>query len=233
MDLTLISKNNWKQVRQKKIFISIVAIIGLALAAMALWLTELIWKIGWDHFSWLQGAQDAIFGINALTVLAYLAPVAIIKGISWKKLWMPALELYFIAIIAFFITKSILYSLFLPFAIFDLSPYILWLMLGTLVLTTAGSFFYLTRNYLYPVKVAFIPVMIGVELFAALSSVLAAYLMTGQNVIDQLLLAAVKAGFPFFFFTLFLGLFSILSISKLSLQPKGKEREEILDDIML
>lgn len=219
---------------QKKLLLSILAVIGLALAAITSWLTELIWRTGWDEFSWLWGAQNSIFGIIALVVIAYLLPVGILKSISWKRLWLPGLELYFVGIIAFFLTKSIVYSLFLPFPVFDLSPYLLWLILAALVATSASSFYYLTRNYLYPVKIAFIPVMIGTELLAAALSVLAAYLFLEQGPVDQILLAAVRAGFPFFFITLLLGLMSILSIKKLSVFQKNEDQQdEILDDMML
>ena len=208
--------------------------IGLALAAITLWLTELIWRTGWDEFSWLWGAQNSVFGIIALAVMSYLLPIGILKRISWKDLWLPGLELYFVGIIAFFLTKSIVYSLFLPFPVFDLSPTLLWVVLAGLVVTSSSSFYYLTRNYLYPVKTAFIPVMIGTELLAAVLSVGTAYLFMERGAIDQILLAAVRAGFPFFFITLLLGLMSILSIYKLAIfQKNDEQQDEILDDIMI
>lgn len=213
--------------------LSFLAVIGLALAANALWLTEVVWKTGWDNSNWLWAPQNAIFGISALLVVSYLAPVALLKGISWKKLWMPGLELYFVAIIAFFLTKSILYSLFMPIAIFDLSPYLLWLMLAALTVTSAGSFFYLTRNHLYPVKPAFVPVMIGAELLVVVLSLLLSYLLLGRGTLEEVVVNAVKTGFPFFFITLLLGLFSILSIQKLPVREAGEKKDEILDDMML
>lgn len=220
--------------RHKKTIISILAVIGLALAAISLWLTELIWRTGWDEFSWLWGSQTSIFGIIVLVVVAYLLPIGILKGISWKKLWLPGLELYFVGIITFFLTKSIVYSLFLPFPIVDLSPAWLWLIMAALVVTSATSFYYLTRNHLYPIKAAFVPVMIGMEALAAASSVLVAYLFLEQGALDQILLAAVRAGFPFFFITLLLGLLSILSIRKLALSAENREQQdEILDDMMM
>ncbi|PHN07260.1 hypothetical protein CRP01_06420 [Flavilitoribacter nigricans DSM 23189 = NBRC 102662] len=208
----------------------------MALAAITLWLTELIWRTGWDEFSWLWGSQSSIFGIIALVVIAYLLPVGVIRGISWKKLWLPGLELYFVGIIAFFLTKSIVYSLFLPFPVFDLSPYLLWLIMAMLVVTTASSFYYMTKNYLYPVKIAFIPLMVGAELLAAALSVLTAYLFMERGSFDQILLAAVRAGFPFFFITLLLGLMSVLSLRKLTLLRRGEpgeQQDEILDDMMM
>lgn len=220
--------------QHKKTTISVLAVIGLALAAITLWLTELIWRTGWDEFSWLWEAQTSIFGIIAIVVAAYLLPIGILGGVSWKRLWLPGLELYFVGIIAFFLTKSMVYSLFLPFPMFDLPPYMLWLIMAALVVTSATSFYYLTRNYLYPVKIAFIPVMIGADLLAAALSILMAYLFSDPESLEQLLMTTVRAGLPFFFITLLLGSFSIVSIKKLSLtKEKGIQQDEILDDMMM
>lgn len=220
--------------QRKKIIISVLFILGLAILSIGLWLASVLRSYGWDQFNWLWGEQSAVFGIIAMVVTAYLLPIGLLKKISWRQLWLPGLELYFVGIIAFFLTKSMLYSLFLPFPVFELSPYLLYLMLGVLMLTSAGSFFYLTRNHFYPLKTAFIPLMVGTEILAAALSLLTGYLIFREPGIGELLMRSVQVGLPFFFITLLLGLFSIFSIRKLSLQQiEEEEQEEILDDLMM
>ena len=106
-------------------------------------------------------------------------------------------------------------------------------MLAALALTSASSFYYLTRNHLYAVKIAFIPVMIGAELLVAVLSLSVSYLVLEQTSLEEVVINSVKAGFPFFFITLLLGLFSILSILKLPVREVGEKKDEILDDMML
>lgn len=220
-------------VLERKVILSILGVIALSLGAITIWLTELLWQVGWDGNEWLWSSQYAVFGINLLAVAAYLLPVRLLLQTRWVTLLLVGLELYFVAIIAFFLTKSILYSLFLPITVFELSIPTLYLMLGALALTSAGSCYYLTRNYLYPVKTPFIPIMLGAQLLAAALSLLAAYLYFHISQPVDLLMQAVQAGLPFFFFTLLIGLFSLFSIRKLK-KEWAEEREdqtEILDDM--
>lgn len=216
---------------QKKLVISVFAVIGLALASITLWLTELMVHNSWTDSSWLWSSQYAIFGINLFATLAYFIPIRLLKGIGWRRLWMPALQLYFIGLITFFLGKSIIYSLLSPFGLLELQPSLLWLMLAVLLFTTTSSLYYLTRNYLYPVKAAFVPLLIGVEALTGLLSVATTYLLSPATFSFHKLSESVKLGLPFFYFTLLLGLFSIFCIRKLPLISEQDRQEEILDDV--
>lgn len=207
------------------------AVIGLALASITLWLTELVVQDGWVGSRWLWSSQYAIFGIDLFATLAYLIPIRLLKDISWKKLWMPGLQLYFVGLITFFLSKSIIYSIFSPFGLLEFQPGMLWLMLVVLLITTASSLYYLTRNYLYPVKTAFTPLLIGVVLLTGLLSIATGYLFLSDSFSLFSLSEAVKLGIPFFYFTLLLGLFSIFCIRKLPLLSEPERQEEILDDV--
>lgn len=216
---------------QKKLVLSVFAVIGLALASITLWLTELIVQNSWTDGSWLWSSQYAIFGIDLFATLAYLIPIRLLKDISWQGLIMPGLQLYFIGLITFFLGKSIIYSIFSPFGILELDSRLLWAMLLTLMLTTTSSLYYLTRNYLYPVKAAFVPLMIGVQLVAVILSVATTYFLLSEVFSLHNLVETVKLGIPFFYFTLLLGLFSIFCIRKLPLITEEERQEEILDDV--
>ncbi|MCB0633278.1 MAG: hypothetical protein KDD15_26260 [Lewinella sp.] len=216
---------------QKKLIISVFAVIGLALASITLWLTELIVQNSWIDSSWLWSSQYAVFGIDLFASLAYLIPIHQLKDISWQRLWMPGLQLYFIGLITFFLGKSIIYSIFSPFGILELDPRLLWLMLATLIITTASSVYYLTRNYLYPVKGAFIPLLVGVQVLVVVLSAATSYLFLSGGLSAQNLVESVRVGIPFFYFTLLLGLFSIFCIRKLPLIAEQEHQEEILDDV--
>ncbi|MEZ4991009.1 MAG: hypothetical protein R2824_11375 [Saprospiraceae bacterium] len=144
---------------------------------------------------------------------------------------MPGLQLYFIGLITFFLGKSIIYSIFSPFGILELDPRLLWLMLATLIITTASSVYYLTRNYLYPVKGAFIPLLVGVQVLVVVLSAATSYLFLSGGLSAQNLVESVRVGIPFFYFTLLLGLFSIFCIRKLPLIAEQEHQEEILDDV--
>lgn len=216
---------------QKKLILSVFAVIGLALASITLWLTELIVQNSWTDDSWLWSSQYAIFGIDLFATLAYLIPIRLLKGISRQRLIMPGLQLYFIGLITFFLGKSIIYSIFSPFGILELDSRLLWAMLLTLMLTTTSSLYYLTRNHLYPVKAAFVPLMIGVQLLAVILSVATTYFFLSEVFSLHNLVETVKLGIPFFYFTLLLGLFSIFCIRKLPFITEEERQEEILDDV--
>ena len=57
------------------------------------------------------------------------------------------------------------------------------------------------------------------------------YLFLSGSLSAQNLVEAVRVGIPFFYFTLFLGLFSIFCIRKLPLIAEQERQEEILDDV--
>lgn len=175
--------------------------------------------------------QYSVFAILLLAISAYLFPVKKQLSIPWRKIAFPALELYLVSVIAFFITKSILYTLFSAMSFFGLHPVVMVAMLALLLYLTGSSFFYLTRNQLYGVKAAFIPLMISVELLIAALSWLCGWLITpGGQAIDVLIIA-VQYGFPFFWAPLLLGLFSIFSLQHLSNNTIPTRRKEILDDV--
>lgn len=216
---------------QRKIVLSILAVTGFALAAITLWLSEIIWQVGWSGTAWLWSEQYAVFGVILFGVFAYLVPIKMIIEKPWKKLWQPALELYLIGVIVFFIVKSVLYSLFSPMAIFNLRPLILWSMLAVLMLTATSSLFYVTRNNLYPVRKIFILIVIGGLVLANVLSLLSAYLFLDLSSFEAVLFESVKIGFPFFFVVLFMGLFSIFSTQKLRVVETQDREEKILDDV--
>lgn len=206
-------------------------ITALALGAIFLWREEVSWRTNRDEFNWLGASQKVSFGINLLVVLAYLVPISILKEIALKKLLIPSLELYLITFITFFLTKSILISLFSYAPVFSLSPAMLWLMLGVLAITTASSYYYLTKNRLYQLKVAYVPLMIVVELSAVLLAIMTTYIILGGDSWQAIVIDAVKGGYAFFYVTLLIGLFSIFCIKNLQVLGNKESHKEILDDV--
>lgn len=216
---------------QKPSFPTYTAILITAIVAIGLWHGELRLLVGWPGDSWLWSGQYSIFIIALLSVAAYLLPVRRSLRLAWRRLWLPAAELYLIVVIAFFICKSIIYTLFSSMSFFGLDPIVMVLMLAALLYMTSSSFFYLTRNQFYAVKGAFIPLLIGAQLLIASVSWLSAWVINpGGSLIDTLMLA-VKYGFPFFWAPLVIGLFSVFSLHQLRKVHDTEHRREILDDV--
>ncbi len=208
---------------------TLLLIMLLAVLSNALWLLEVLFVSGWEGIAWLSlrlhyGALAAAL----CAVFAYLLPFRTLRNAAWANLGIAALEIYPAALIAFFLAKTLLFSLYTRFYGY-LNSNLLLLLLGLVVLLISFSIHFVTKGQLHRVRwghgffvaagiVTVVPLsMLSVQMLPGFG--------TGITFVD-----AVKMGYPFFWIVVMMGL---LGIRTASWQPESEVEiveNDILDD---
>lgn len=199
----------------------------LAPVGNALWLAEMFWRIGWEGTYWLRWHHFSVYGVVALLVIAYLAPISCRYRPKRSQLWAAALELYATSVVVFLIAKALMYS-FYSRVLVSMTRQELLLVFILLIVLTAFSFFYTTRRWLYHPSWR-LPVWLGAAMVAApmmaseLIEIAPAFSSTAGIV------GMVKMGYPFGAIIFTMGLASWIEVvfPAKSNQPSSND---ILDD---
>ncbi len=228
--MTMFAQESGMKNRVREIIQVAALILFLALLANALWLAEILRNSGWDGMSWLWSPQFSAYLAAALAVLAYLLPFITVAGVRGPRLWISGIELFFSTVVAFLIAKNILYGLFSRLPVVNMSPMVLYLMLGALLALIAGSFYLTTQRRLHKPKLSYyfwlltalaMPVplsLLTIKLFPGLGE--------GRDLFD-----AVKMGYPLFWAVLSTGAAGILGAVNQPKPPEPEYHENILDDV--
>ncbi|MDX1940833.1 MAG: hypothetical protein SFU99_09805 [Saprospiraceae bacterium] len=208
---------------------SLIIAVIFGVLSNALWLAEIKLIVGWEGLGWLSYIHYSVFIIALFSVLSYVMPFYFIRDISRRQFWQATLEMYPATLVAFFLAKTILFSIYTQFYGYLNSNSLLALLL-VVVLLIAFSIHFITKKTLHRVRwghglfialgmVTVVPLSIlSVELFPGFGN--------GSGFVD-----AVKMGYSFFWITVMMGL---LGMRTAMWKPESEAtitQDDILDDL--
>ncbi len=201
--------------------------LGLAFFANALWLIEITRFIGWEGMEWVSSLHYSVFVIALLAVVAYVLPFRFVRQVSWAQAGQATLEMYPATLVAFFLAKTLLFSLYMQLYGY-LNRNLMLLVLGLVVVLISFSIHFVTQKSLHRVHwVHGLFVAAGIMMVVPLSTMTVRFLPSnGVTFID-----AVKMGFSYFWIVLMMG---VLGIRTASWKPKSDvnpAQDNILDDL--
>lgn len=203
-------------------------ILGLALLAYALWFVEINYFIGWEGMEWLTPTHYSVFGIAALVVVAYLLPLRLLSKKPLNALAKAGIELYFVALAAYFLEKLVLLTLYTQFYGFLNPDWLLVLQVLVLVMTVL-SFHFVTQRWLQPLRWQQTLVFGAAMLLPYPLSLLSARYLFHFN--QGGILDAIKIGYPFFWITLLMGIAGLIATQNFTKALAPVAQEDILDDL--
>lgn len=202
----------------------IVFIVVLAVIAGGTWQFEVGRALSSYDDSWLQYQHWSPFVAIGCISLAYLLPVYAALRPPLKELAAAIIEVYLTLLVAYFISRAILLSLYTGFT-GQLGPVALWLLLGVILLMSCYNLFLTSRRRLFNIDVRHVWIFALGLVLPLLLSWPVAHLLFGATLMIEVLRTAA----PFSLLTLSLGLMSYyLSIKRL--RPLLSGREDILDE---
>lgn len=208
---------------------SLIFTLVLALIANALWLVELLQVIGWEGMDWVSYLHYSVFIIALFAVAAYVLPFRWIHHISWMQIGQAALETYPATVVAFFLAKTILFSIYTRLYGY-LNGNMLLLLLVVVVLLISFSIHFVTKKSLRRVRWGH-----GFFVAAGIVTVVPLSIMTVRFFPgfseEASFVSAVKMGYPFFWIVVMMG---VLGLRTAMWKPEidvPVTQEDILDDL--
>ena len=192
---------------------ALIGILLLAILAQAIWLYEIVVKIGWTGIEWLKRELFSPWGVSVCAATAYILPFIVKYKLIDSKVILTWLSLICINIAVFYFGEIVLKKLF--------SPLITLLSFGESIkirlfgLFAVGFFTFgynqITDNLILKVrKQQVVLFLLAIFLMFILGSMTVFVLRgfgQGSSLVD-----AVKMGYPQFWICILLGLSSILTI---------------------
>lgn len=203
--------------------------IALAILSNALWLGELTQVVGWESLAWLSHLHYSVFIIALLAVVAYVIPFRIIHRTPWLELGQAVLEIYPATLIAFFLSKTILFSIHTQWYGY-FNYYIFVGLLVLVVLLISFSIHLVTLKLLRRVRFTHgFYMAIGIVMAVPLSLATVRLLPAFNG--DVSFVSAVKMGYPFFWIVMLMGFLGMRSAVWQVKTPIETTQEDILDDL--
>lgn len=208
---------------------SLVFTLLLALVANALWLAELLQVVGWEGMGWVSYLHYSVFVIALFAVAAYVLPFRWIRQVSWMQVGQAALETYPATVVAFFLAKTILFSIYTRLYGY-LNGNMLLLLLVVVVLLISFSIHFVTKKSLHRVRWGH-----GFFVAAGIVTVVPLSIMTVRFIPgfshDASFVSAVKMGYPFFWIVIMMGILGLRTAMWRPEPDVPATQEDILDDL--
>ncbi len=199
-------------------------IAGLSLLAGGLWYYEVNVQLTMSDDSWLRVNHWSPYFIIALMMVSYLLPGIRHEPAPASAIVASGIEIYLTLLVTYFLTRTVLFSLYTGFSTW-LTPPMLWMLLGGIVLMTSYNIFLTTRRRLFIISLARLPLLVAALVAPIALSLLLGFLLLGT--FDGVEVA--RTGLPQALLTLGLG-WAGRRIAH-SPQPLEAERQDdILDD---
>lgn len=207
---------------------SLLIILCCVAGVLGLWWYEMIVDIGWAGSSWLTTSHWSPYGIVVLVVVAYLTPIGLRFSLPLGKLLMAGIELYLTSLVAYFIARIVLLSLYT-----NVYGYLhVGGLLGILIVViflTAFSYWNITHRRLQSQSSRLVwYVLAGIILSVPLAWVTVFCwngFGSGRGILD-----AIKMGYPQAWLTLLLGLSSWM-VAKEKQLVRNTQAKNVLDDM--
>jgi len=203
--------------------------LTLAILSNALWLGELTQIVGWESMAWLAHLHYSVFIIALLAVVAYVMPFRLIHRTPWLQIGQAVLEIYPATLIAFFLAKTILFSIHTRlYGYFNF--YIFVGLLILVVLLISFSIHLVTLKLMRRVRFTHgFYIAIGIVMTVPLS-LATVRLIPGLNG-DTSFVSAVKMGYPFFWIVILMGFLGSRSAVWREKSALETTKDDILDDL--
>ena len=192
---------------------ALTGILLLAILAEAMWLYEIVVRIGWANLAWLRKDLISPFGVCFCAATAYLLPFIVkYKQIDGKVI-LTWLSFICVNIAVFYIGEAVLKNLFSPLiALLSFGASLKMRLFGLFAVSIfAFGYYIITHKLIFNVRkqqLALFP--LSVFLMFVLGSVTVFLIPgfgNGESIVD-----AVKMGYPQFWICTLLGITGILTV---------------------
>ncbi|HMO37785.1 MAG TPA: hypothetical protein PKC76_08425 [Saprospiraceae bacterium] len=201
----------------------------LALSANVLWLLELANTGSSDDGEWISQLHYSVFVIALLAVMAYVLPFRWLHRIPWMPVGQAILEIYPATLVAFFLSKTILFSIYTRLYGY-LNGNLLLALLVLVVLLISFSIHFVTKKNLRPVRwghVFFVATgIISTVPFSILTARFLPEFSGGSTFVD-----AVRMGYPYGWIVLMMGLLGTRTALWEPASEEPETQDHILDDL--
>ena len=190
---------------------ALTGILLLAILAEAMWLYEIVVRIGWANLAWLRKDFISPFGVCFCAATAYLLPFIVkYKQIDGKVI-LTWLSFICVNIAVFYIGEAVLKNLFSPLiALLSFGASLKMRLFGLFAVSIfAFGYYFITHKLIFNVRkqqLALFP--LSVFLMFVLGSVTVFLIPgfgNGESIVD-----AVKMGYPQFWICTLLGITGIM-----------------------
>lgn len=197
----------------------------LALVAALLWHYEANIVLRATDDSWLQAHHWSPYLVLACATTAFLLPFHRYRRLRPADLLSAGIEIYLILVVAYYLARTILFSLYTGFSGW-LSPRMLWFVLAGVLLMSAYNIWLSTRRRLGGIS----PGQWWLLLAVLIGPLPLAWLTTQLLGIDSEPLVLIRTGLIHFYFVLLAGLLA-LQLTATVRRPLRPEQEDVLDDV--
>ena len=186
---------------------SIIIIISFAILSEALWLGEIVGKIGWAGTAWLKGNLYSPFLICLFASTAYMVPF----WVSYRKidgrLILTLLTFYMINLSCYLLSDVVFKGLHHnPTAFLQILRIII-------VAIFIGGYYYVTSELILPLKKEYALIFAICLAFMGILSLATVFILRGFGT-SYGFVDAVKMGYPQFWVCILLGLSGLFFVSK-------------------
>lgn len=192
---------------------ALIGILLLAILAEALWLYEIVVKIGWTGLNWLKGDLYAPWGICACAATAYILPFIVKYRLIDGKVILTWLSFIFLNIAVFYFGETVLKKLFSPLiALLSFGESIKIRLFGLFAVSIfAFGYHQMTNQLILKIRkqqvVLFILAVVLMFVLGNMTVFVIRGFGQGSSLVD-----AVKMGYPQFWICILLGLSGILTV---------------------
>jgi hypothetical protein len=181
---------------------ALLAIIGLALLSISVWLFEIVKKIGWAGVMWLDKDLFSPILIGIFAALAYITPFWIGYRRIDGRIILTALTFCMINLTTYFLANMVLRGMYYQ------SSYGLWFLTLIVLALFIGGYYYVTDQLIMPLekqKLILYAACIAVMFVLSITTV---FFIRGFGT-NYGFMDAVKMGYPQFWICILLGLSGI------------------------
>jgi hypothetical protein len=174
----------------------------LGTVSMILWLTEIIYRVGWNGIEWIVTDLKSVYLLTLLAVLSYVLPMIFLSKVKVRNTIISLTLLYLFSLLGYFATKWIFRQLFDKIGD-DTHVLYVWLLIFDV--TVIAAIFYYTKQY-FLLKSERFHLMTIVAVFISIvpASLISIEWVKGfastESFVD-----AVKMGYPVFWLNILLG----------------------------
>ncbi len=192
---------------------ALIGILLLAFLAEAIWLYEIVVKIGWTGLEWLKRDLFSLYVVCTCAATAYIVPFIVKYRLIDGKVVLTWLSFICLNIVVFYFGETVLKKLFSPLIVFlSLGENIKIRLFGLFAVGAfAFGYYQITDKLILKVrKQQIVLFILSVVLMFVLGNITVLVLRGfghGDSLVD-----AVKMGYPQFWICVLLGLSGILTI---------------------
>ena len=206
---------------------ALLGILLLATLAEAVWLYEIIVKLGWASLAWLKKDLFSPYAICLCAATAYLLPFIVKYRQIDGKVILTWLSFFLLNISVFYIGESVLRHLFSPLiALLSFGDSLLMRFFGLFAACVfAFGYFFITQKLIMKVHKQQVALFfLSIFLMFVLGSITVFVIPgfgRGESIVD-----AIKMGYPQFWICILLGLSGILTITYFSNEKEDSIEHE-------